>query len=426
MSKGTTMLNYKMTFTRLLTSLFLCWLTLLPTIAQAAPAQGLNIQPRWQPVVNQEEGFQLETPTAWTSLTLTEDALSLGSAFIGENNPQLQALFDSPAFQQFFSSSMKFFALDLSPEGLAHLLPPSINVIKLDIGADLPLTTLKQLNERQLSLLAEPGYPLQSEIVTTHGHEAIIFQYIMSYSFGGDATQLTQLTQLLLTDQGVQYILTVGIPLTAVDTYRPTVKHILNSFQLTTATTTLDSTPTSTPIVATPTATATPPPPQPLATVQVANLNVRSGPGTNYARIGTVTRGQQLMVVGQVQNCRWLQVQVEGNKLAWVAGPPQYTQLDQSCTAIPVITTIPTPPPPPPAAAQPCVRFDNHFGKEAHVTLRIPGNHEWNQEFTIPPHGKETRCLSAGRYTASVNVPSIGQVNGEFTLDRGTLVIPIQ
>ncbi len=162
-----------------------------------------------------------------------------------------------------------------------------------------------------------------------------------------------------------------------------------------------------------------------VATVQVATLNVRTGPGTNYPSIGTVNRGTQLAVIGHVKNCSWLQVELANKKVAWVAGPSQYTALNRSCTALPTVTDVP-PPPPTAIPAQPCVRFDNHFGKDAHITLHIPGNHEWNQEFTIPPHGKETRCLSAGRYTVSVNVPPIGRDNDEFTLDRGTVVIPIQ
>ena len=59
---------------------------------------------------------------------------------------------------------------------------------------------------------------------------------------------------------------------------------------------------------------------QPTAQVTTAALNVRSGPGTNYGRIGGVGQGDQLLVLGEYNNCSWLYVQTRDELLGWVSG----------------------------------------------------------------------------------------------------------
>ena len=57
----------------------------------------------------------------------------------------------------------------------------------------------------------------------------------------------------------------------------------------------------------------------PTATVLVDKLNVRSGPGTGYTRLGGVSANDSLTVVGQAQNCAWLKIETKTLK-GWVSG----------------------------------------------------------------------------------------------------------
>ncbi|MEZ4676892.1 MAG: SH3 domain-containing protein [Caldilineaceae bacterium] len=70
----------------------------------------------------------------------------------------------------------------------------------------------------------------------------------------------------------------------------------------------------------------------PTAEVVVDALNVRSGPGTNYGRIGGVSRGEQLIVIGEYNNCGWLNVQTRER---WVGSPAVH-----SMYALPPIAPI--------------------------------------------------------------------------------------
>ena len=101
--------------------------------------------------------------------------------------------------------------------------------------------------------------------------------------------------------------------------------------------------PSPEPPTAAPSPTA-PPTPEP-ATLTVSNttVNVRSGPGTNYARIGQVSRGQSFTITGKNASGDWWQFEYNGQS-AWVFGEMVTAQRSQEVT---VAANIPAPPPTP-------------------------------------------------------------------------------
>ncbi len=71
-------------------------------------------------------------------------------------------------------------------------------------------------------------------------------------------------------------------------------------------------------------------------------LNLRSGPGTVYDRVGLVAGGAVVPIIGRVGDNSWWQIRY-GINVGWVSG--QYTSIYGICTSVPVITTPPTPTP---------------------------------------------------------------------------------
>lgn len=95
----------------------------------------------------------------------------------------------------------------------------------------------------------------------------------------------------------------------------------------------------------TPTLTPTPQPPQVTVLIQ---LNVRSGPGTEYPVIGWLPQGSTALVTGRNPEGTWWQIVYPTGSAGrgWVSGRPQYT-LASNTEGVPVV--IPPPPPPPTA-----------------------------------------------------------------------------
>jgi len=119
--------------------------------------------------------------------------------------------------------------------------------------------------------------------------------------------------------------------------------------------------PTATPVppTATPEATATPAPTEvpPTATPIPAprltanqTVNVRRGPGTNYAVIGSLSGGQSAEVTGKNPAGNWWQFDYSG-QMGWVIG--DLVTLSGDTGSIQVAQNIPAPPPPPTARPQP-------------------------------------------------------------------------
>jgi hypothetical protein len=93
-----------------------------------------------------------------------------------------------------------------------------------------------------------------------------------------------------------------------------------------------------TPAPAEPTPTPSPTQSPVLVAVITDRLNLRGGPSTDVPRLTVVTRGMQLTVVGQVENCAWLEVVAPDGQRGWVSGDPQFTDLAADCAAIPVVS----------------------------------------------------------------------------------------
>jgi uncharacterized protein YgiM (DUF1202 family) len=73
------------------------------------------------------------------------------------------------------------------------------------------------------------------------------------------------------------------------------------------------------PTVAPPTPIPTPTPPTPMITASQAAINLRSGPGVNYTRIGRLPLGESLPIVGRNQDSSWWLVATPGGGVAWVS-----------------------------------------------------------------------------------------------------------
>lgn len=113
------------------------------------------------------------------------------------------------------------------------------------------------------------------------------------------------------------------------------------------ATTTVErptSTVTSTPLstaTAVPTATEVLPTPIPrvIITAVGGNLYIRRGPGTEYDRIGLLSKGSSAEVIGQDVLSKWLQVIIPGSDITgWVSIMTDLTHVDGDLGQVPDFT----------------------------------------------------------------------------------------
>jgi uncharacterized protein YraI len=80
------------------------------------------------------------------------------------------------------------------------------------------------------------------------------------------------------------------------------------------------------------------------------NMNIRSGPGTNYGIVGAGTVGETARVIGRNQDGSWLQVEYAGaaGGIGWI-----YTQLVEVKGQPESVAVAEAPPPPPPPTRAP-------------------------------------------------------------------------
>jgi hypothetical protein len=126
---------------------------------------------------------------------------------------------------------------------------------------------------------------------------------------------------------------------------------------------------------ATPTATAS----LPHAVVTGDTLNVRTGPGTNYPKIGLLRKGEEVVVTGRNASGDWLAVTLTDETKGWVSS--SLVKLDAPAGGIAVAQNIPKPSTPAatqkPAVPTATLTVDEQIAKGAkgaHGTLPQPGD----------------------------------------------------
>ncbi|MFN8446768.1 MAG: SH3 domain-containing protein [Caldilineaceae bacterium] len=209
--------------------------------------------------------------------------------------------------------------------------------------------------------------------------------------------------------------------------------------------------------------------PQPTAVVVSVGLNIRSGPGLTYAIVGYLRQNQEVPILGQAENCRWLLISMTDAKQGWISGKPAYVSLNGDCKALgasanpqaqsaaqpastnsqpataptvappPTKAISPTPPPLPtqaeaqtnqslaqPPAGQGCYLLQNRLGPQITVTFT---NRSSGQSIQIlVPHGAEVaQCLVAGEYTYTISAVGFKDKNGEMKVIVGdAYMLPIE
>ncbi len=181
---------------------------------------------------------------------------------------------------------------------------------------------------------------------------------------------------------------------------------------------------------------------EPLVKVIVAGLNVRSGPGTNYAIINSAQNGEQFQILGQADNCNWLQIgavgAVQGQSVGWIAGAAQYTTYSVPCSAIPTaaIPATPTPPPAPAPTATPkpvqkanvqgCYILRNELGFA--VTITLDGPNGWKDTLQLAVGAEREYCAPAGDYRYTLTAPDPwGAIQGNLTVKANErLLLPLK
>jgi hypothetical protein len=165
-------------------------------------------------------------------------------------------------------------------------------------------------------------------------------------------------------------VVDVGIPV-----HKPSLTSIATPTN--TPTPTLTPTPTPTPTTTpTNTPTLTPPPAMPHAVV-INPVNLRSGPGTVYDIIGTLSPGQILTVTGRIADTTWLQVNTDQMQEGWVVNRADLVTLNLPTEQIPI---VPTPPPPACQITEPADGDENlGYDNEVRVTCSdVPDSlHIW-------------------------------------------------
>jgi serine protease Do len=328
-------------------------------------------------ITDESETLVVRVPVAWTDITSGD--WELDGAVVGV---QLEASIDLASYNESWTTPGLFFGASTEFNGSE----PQEILDLLDFSADCTLSDRFEYDDNVFA----GHYDLWEECGDTE--TSIVFLATVS-------------------KENPDYLALIGVQLPSDEDFA-TLDEIFKSFNLNLPT---DGASNSTPT----------------AEVVVDALNVRSGPGTGYARVGGATRGEELIVIGEYNNCAWLNVQTRSELVGWVSGSAQYVNFTTDCAEIPAVEP---PAPPQNSGSNPrsgsagasgavsgkgCYTFQNQVGPELTITFTRRGD-GWNVTFKVPPDGENRQCFDPGDYTYTMDAPPPwDSVNGELAVGAG-------
>ncbi len=162
------------------------------------------------------------------------------------------------------------------------------------------------------------------------------------------------------------------------------------------------------------------------AEVTADTANVRAGPGTNYAVVTSLRKGDRIQAVGRTSDSKWVKLDISGAPQAWIAS--QLVSVDGGMSGL-VVAAAPAAPAPAagstpaapagscpsylrkPKAGQGVVLIENHIGEPLHID-KANTTQKWDvpaKKGDVP--GRVLLDLPAGHNELVLNTP-----NGEGTM----------
>lgn len=123
-------------------------------------------------------------------------------------------------------------------------------------------------------------------------------------------------------------------------------------------------------------------------------LNVRNGPGFNYAQIGQVSLNDQLRILGAIADYSWLAVDFQGG-VGWVK--TEFTEVLGDLGGVPILQAPPTPTP----AATPTLTLAPNPDIVIDTVVLSPTNPIPNQPFTATVTVRNAGGGAAGRFAVA-------------------------
>jgi hypothetical protein len=135
-----------------------------------------------------------------------------------------------------------------------------------------------------------------------------------------------------------------------------------------------------------------------VATVLSNVLNVRTGPGTQYERIGQLRQNEQVQVVGANVDGTWLVI-IFRQQQAWISSDPTLVDVFGDLRTVPIVTPPPTPTPPPATATPTLTPQADIQLVSASLNPPVPAP---GQQFTLSAIIRNAGSADAGPFAVAI------------------------
>lgn len=179
----------------------------------------------------QDASFAITLPASWLQVDVRPETFKEGIDEVAKQNPEFGKVLGSQ-LATLTASNVRFFAFDQVPDAMSAGYITNVNVIRQDLGLEVPLEMLMPATVQQLEGLSNVQGQVDTETVKTAAGDAAKLQYKLTLATADGADAEVRIVQFLVIKGTSLYVVSMGTLEKDAETYLPLFQQIGESFEL--------------------------------------------------------------------------------------------------------------------------------------------------------------------------------------------------
>jgi hypothetical protein len=192
---------------------------------QAAPV----LPDDWTLYEVSEGGFRVGLPPGWDQIDMDPETIEASMGALAEQNPEIGEWIEGQV-ANLAAQGIKFYGFDLSAESVASGFLTNVNVNIVDIGIDISVDDLAEMNVGTYEDMFELAEPVTYEILNLPAGEAALFEFGTSMAGPTGEEVAISFAQYVFVHNKQSYVLTFATGADRADLYQDAFRQIAESF----------------------------------------------------------------------------------------------------------------------------------------------------------------------------------------------------
>jgi hypothetical protein len=176
-----------------------------------------------------EGGFRIGLPPGWSQIDMDPETIEASMDAVAEQNPEIGEWLEGQV-ANLAAQGIKFYGFDLSQESVSSGFMTNVNVNIVDIGVEISVDDLAEMNAGTYEEMFNLAEPVQHEMLSLPAGDAALFEFDTSMASPTGEEVAISFAQYIFVHNKASYVLTFATGADRAESYKDIFRQIAESF----------------------------------------------------------------------------------------------------------------------------------------------------------------------------------------------------